>query len=45
MTADASVICGGSPPAEPARRDFLKLVTVSTAAIGAAPARGYSSTR
>ncbi len=36
MTADASVIRDGNLPTEPSRRDFLKLVTLSTAAIGGA---------
>ncbi|MGC1410303.1 MAG: ubiquinol-cytochrome c reductase iron-sulfur subunit, partial [Acetobacteraceae bacterium] len=36
MSAEGSAVHGGSLPSEPARRDFLKLVTMATAAIGGA---------
>ncbi len=36
MTADVSVIHDGGPPTDASRRDFLKLVTLATAAIGGA---------
>ncbi len=36
MSAEGSAVHGGGLPSEPARRDFLKLVTMATAAIGGA---------
>jgi ubiquinol-cytochrome c reductase iron-sulfur subunit len=36
MTTDVSVIHDGGPPTDVSRRDFLKLVTLATAAIGGA---------